>query len=81
MKGSKCKCAGREAAEIIGGLQSEKDMKAQAAGEAGLPQCCPPVSASVPNGKVPKRLGFSHSEERPAGRCQQSKLSHVTHGN
>jgi hypothetical protein len=37
MKGSKCKCAGREAAEIIGGLQSEKDMKAQAAGEAGLP--------------------------------------------
>lgn len=43
MKGSKCKCAGREAAEIIGSLQSEKDMKAWAAGEAGLP----PRSASV----------------------------------
>lgn len=47
MKGSKCKCAGREAAEIIGGLQSEKDMKAWAAGEAGLPPRRPPAKASV----------------------------------
>lgn len=46
MKGSKCKCAGREAAEIIGGLQSEKDMKAWAAGEAGLPPRRPPALKS-----------------------------------
>lgn len=49
MKGSKCKCVGREAAEIIGGLQSEKDKKARAAGEAGLPPRCSPARASVQN--------------------------------
>lgn len=68
MKGSKCKCAGREAGEIIGSLQSEKDMKAWAAGEAGLP----PRSASVQK-QGSKEVRRSHREAyrpQPASQAQ-----------
>lgn len=74
MKGSKCKCAGREAAKIIGGLQSEKDMKAQGHRRGGAPAVLPACKCFSSERKVPERVGLSHSEESrgpvPAAQAQ-----------